>query len=69
VIKNGNKVELPPKRKMPQIVSTPTSSSGGYCDCGPEDACENVSIVNIKKGLISPFFYKYIVVVIMIFSL
>jgi hypothetical protein len=28
---------------MPQIVSTPTSSSG-YCDCGPEDACENVSI-------------------------
>jgi hypothetical protein len=49
VIKNGNKVELPPKRKMPQIVSTPTSSSGGYCDCGPEDACENVSIVILKK--------------------
>jgi hypothetical protein len=55
VIKNGNKVELPPKRKMPQIVSTPTSSSGGYCDCGPEDACENVSIVNIKKRM-GPFF-------------
>jgi hypothetical protein len=54
------------KRKMPQIVSTPTSSSGGYCDCGPEDACENVSI-GIKKGLIRVLFiYKYIVVVIMI---
>jgi hypothetical protein len=39
---------------MPQIVSTPTSSSGGYCDCGPEDACENVSIVNMGpyKGLL-----------------
>jgi hypothetical protein len=53
-----------PKRKMPQIVSTPTSS-GGYCDCGPEDACENVSIVKIK-GLIRPFIYSILVIMILL---
>jgi hypothetical protein len=44
---------------MPQIVSTPTSSSGGYCDCGPEDACENVSIVNIKRAIRALLFIIY----------
>jgi hypothetical protein len=52
---------------MPQIVSTPTSSSG-YCDCGPEDACEKIDS-NIKRALGALLFmYKYIVVV-MIFTL
>jgi hypothetical protein len=57
VIKNGNKVELPPKEKN-ATNSFNTNIIIRLCDCGPEDACENVSIVNIKKGLIRAFFYN-----------
>jgi hypothetical protein len=35
---------------MPQIVSTPTSSSGGYVTVD-QKMPENVSIVNIKRAL------------------
>jgi hypothetical protein len=43
---------------MPQIVSNTNIINGGYCDCGPEDACENVSIVIQKKIYKGPFIYK-----------